>query len=281
MQSRTSCAARQFQVCDVGRTTCDGFAVLVCARAQSQQPRAKEGISYTDAFFMLDFSRFQFISFDCYGTLIDWETGILSALRPVLQKHSIDLSNADLLQIYGELEAEAEAGEYKPYRNVLREVAAGLAKRLGFEATPAEQNTLVDSLSSWLPFPDTVSALRDLSSKFKLAIISNIDDDLFAASARRLATNFDHVITAFQARAYKPSPTIFRLAQERLGINTREWLHAGQSIYHDVIPAKSLGIATVRVNRPSERPGVGAVRQAASVPDLEVTSLMELAHLTE
>src|SRR5581483_4639590 len=112
---------------------------------------------------MLDFSRFQFISFDCYGTLIDWERGILSALRPVLQKHSIDLPSADLLQIYGELEAEAEAGEYKPYRNVLREVAAGLAKRLGFEATPAEQNTLVDSLSSWLPFPDTVSALRDLS----------------------------------------------------------------------------------------------------------------------
>jgi 2-haloacid dehalogenase len=229
---------------------------------------------------MLDFSRFRFISFDCYGTLIDWEAGILSALRPELQKHSIDLPDADLLQIYGELEAEAEAGEYKPYRDVLRDVAVGLAKRLGFVATPTEQNSLPDSVSSWRPFPDTVNALRDLSSKFKLAIISNIDDDLFAASARQLETNFDHVITAFQARAYKPSPTIFRLAQERLGISTQEWLHAGQSIYHDVVPARSLGIATAWVNRPSKRPGLGAVRPAASVPDLEVTSLSQLADLS-
>jgi 2-haloacid dehalogenase len=226
---------------------------------------------------MLDFSRFRFISFDCYGTLIDWETGILSALRPVLDKHSINLPDADLLQLYGELEAEAEAGEYKLYRDVLRDVGAGIGKRLGFEATSAERNSLPDSVSSWRPFPDTVNALRDLSSKFKLAIISNIDDDLFAASARQLGTNFDHVITAFQARAYKPSPTIFRLAQERLGISTQEWLHAGQSIYHDVIPAKSLGLSTVWVNRPSKRPGVGAVRQAIGVSDREVSSLRELA----
>lgn len=229
---------------------------------------------------MLDFSRFRSISFDCYGTLIDWETGILSVLRPLVQQHSIDLPDDDLLQIYGELEAAAEAGDYKPYRDVLREVAAGIAQRLGFVATPTEQNSLPDSISLWRPFPDTVNALRDLSSKFKLAIISNIDDDLFAASARQLETNFDHVITAFQARAYKPSPTIFRLAQERLGISTQEWLHAGQSIYHDVVPAKSLGIATAWVNRPSKRPGVGAVRQAIGVPDLEVTSLKELADLT-
>lgn len=229
---------------------------------------------------MLDFSRFRFISFDCYGTLIDWETGILSALRPVLQKHSIDLPDADLLRMYGELEAEAEGGEYRPYRDVLRQVAAGLAKRLGFVATPTEQNSLSDSVSSWRPFPDTVKALRDLSSKFKLAIMSNIDDDLFAASARQLETNFDHVITAFQARAYKPSPTIFRLAQQRLGISTQEWLHAGQSIYHDVVPAKSLGIATAWVNRPSKRPGLGAVRQAIGAADFEVTSMKELTDLT-
>jgi 2-haloacid dehalogenase len=228
---------------------------------------------------MLDFSRFRFISFDCYGTLIDWETGIVSALRPVLDKHSIDLPDADLLQLYGELEAEAEAGEYKPYRDVLRDVAAGIGKRLGFEATSAERNALPDSVNSWRPFPDTVNALRDLSSKFKLAVISNIDDDLFADSARQLEANFDHVITAFQALAYKPSPTIFRLAQEKLGISTQEWLHAGQSTYHDVIPAKSLGLSTVRVNRPSKRPGVGAVRQAIGVSDLEVSSLRELAEI--
>ena len=227
----------------------------------------------------MDFSRFRFISFDCYGTLIDWERGILSALRPICQKHSVELSDADLLQLYGELEAEVEAGEYKPYRQVLRDAVAGIGKRFGFEPTSAEQNSLPDSLSSWRPFPDTVEALRELHSKFKLAIISNIDDDLFAAGSRQLKTNFDHVITAFQARAYKPSPTIFRLAQERLGISTQEWLHAGQSIYHDVIPAKSLAISTVWVNRPSKRPGVGAVRQANGDPDLDVQSMKDLAEI--
>ncbi len=229
------------------------------------------------ASFMLNFSRFQFISFDCYGTLMDWETGILSALRPVLSRHAIDSSDADLLQLYGELEARAEAGDYKPYRDVLREVARGVAEHFGFRATANEEESLPQSISSWPPFPDTISALRQLRSRFRLAIISNIDDDLFAASARQLGIDFDQVITAAQAKAYKPSPTIFRLAQEKLGISTQEWLHAGQSIYHDVIPAKSLGIATVWVNRPSHRPGVGAVRQASGTPDLEVHSLQDLA----
>jgi 2-haloacid dehalogenase len=228
---------------------------------------------------MFDFSRFRLLSFDCYGTLIDWETGILSALRPLVEKHAVTLPDTDLLQLYGELEAEAEAGEYKPYRDVLREVVAGIAKQAGFNATSAEQDSLPDSVASWRPFPDTVEALRRLHSRFKLAIISNIDDDLFAASARMLETDFDHVITAFQARAYKPSSTIFRLAQEKLGISTQEWLHAGQSIFHDVIPAKSLGVSTVWVNRPSKRPGVGAVRRAQGVPELEVASMNELAEI--
>lgn len=258
----------------MGRPTYDGSAF-----ANDQEPTTNEGISYTDALFMLDFSRFRFISFDCYGTLIDWETGILSALRPICEKHSIELSDADLLQLYGELEAEAQAGEYKPYREILGKVVEGIGNRCGFEARSAERDSLPDSLASWRPFPDTVDSLRELHSKFKLAIISNIDDDLFAVSARQLKINFDHVITAFQTRAYKPSPTIFRLAQERLGISTQEWLHAGQSIYHDVIPAKSLGIATVWVNRPSKRPGVGAVRRASGDPDQEVRSMKDLAQI--
>lgn len=228
---------------------------------------------------MLDFSRFKFISFDCYGTLIDWETGILSVLQPLLKKHSVNVCDADLLQLYGELEAEAECGEYKPYRQVLRDVVAGMGKRFGFEASSAEQNSLPESVTSWRPFPDTIEALRELHSNFKLAIISNIDDDLFADSARQLETNFDHVITAFQARAYKPSPSIFRLAQETLGISTQEWLHAAQSIYHDVVPAQAMGISMVWVNRTSKRPGVGAVRQAAAVPDLEVKRLHDLAQI--
>jgi 2-haloacid dehalogenase len=134
-------------------------------------------------------------------------------------------------------------------------------------------------MSDWAPFPDTVAALLRLKTKFKLGIISNVDDDLFSATAPHLETNFDYVTTAAHARAYKPSLEIFRFAQERMGVPSENWLHAGQSIYHDVIPAKSLGISTVWVNRPSIRPGAGAARQASAKPDLEVRSLAELAQL--
>jgi 2-haloacid dehalogenase len=229
---------------------------------------------------MLDLSQFKFITFDCYGTLIDWEMGILSALRPLVQKHSVALSDAEMLKLYGELEADAEAGAYRSYRDVLRKVVTGLGIQLGFQATAADQECLSASVSSWKPFPDTASALRRLHAKFQLAIISNIDDDLFAATAPQLGIEFDHVVTAAQAKAYKPSPTIFRLAQQKLGVSAQEWLHAGQSVYHDVIPAKAMGIATVWVNRPSRRAGIGAVRQAVGAPDLEVHSLEELASLT-
>ena len=228
---------------------------------------------------MLDFSLFKLISFDCYGTLIDWESGMLSVLRPLLESRGIKLSDADLLRIYGELEAEAEAGAYRSYREMLGTVVRGFAKQFGFIASPAEEDSLPNSVATWRPFPDTVQALNTLHSQFKLAIISNIDDDLFSDTAAQLGINFDAVITAAQARAYKPSLEIFWLAQQRLGASSNEWLHAGQSVYHDIVPAKALGTSTVWVNRPSLRPGVGAVRQAVGEPDLEVYSLQELAEL--
>jgi 2-haloacid dehalogenase len=228
---------------------------------------------------MLDFARFQVISFDCYGTLIDWESGIRSALRPILSSHKAELSDSEILQLYGELEAEAESSEYVLYREVLRRVLIGFGERLGFQVGPQEENVLAESLGQWLPFPDTVTALRRLKTKYQLAIISNIDDDLLSATAPRLQIAFDHVITAGQARAYKPSLTIFALAEQRMQVPREHWLHAGQSIYHDVIPAKSLDIANVWVNRPSQRSGSGAAKPASGVPDLEVASLQALADL--
>ena len=228
---------------------------------------------------MLDLSRFRVITFDCYGTLINWEPGILGALGPVLAAHGAQLDDAEILRVYGELEAEAEAGLYRPYREVLREVVRGFGARFGFHASAVEQDALPDSVHSWEPFPDTIAALKRLQSKLRLGIISNIDDDLFAATARKLQTNFDVVITAGQARAYKPSTKIFEMAEKKLGVKRSEWLHAGQSIYHDVVPANSLGIATVWVNRPSARPNIGAVRHATAQPDLEVHSLAEIAEM--
>jgi 2-haloacid dehalogenase len=226
-----------------------------------------------------DLSRFSIITFDCYGTLIDWETGILGAIRPILSAHNAHLSDVEILRMYGEIEAEEESGEYQPYRDILQSVVRGFGTRLGFVPSEKEQRSLPDSLAKWKPFPDTVAALRRLKEKFKLGILSNIDDDLFSASASQLGIEFDEVVTASQARAYKPSLDLFRLAQERIGLPMERWLHAGQSIYHDVLPAQSMGIATIWVNRPSPVPNSGAVKPAHGKPDIEVSSLKELADL--
>jgi len=226
-----------------------------------------------------DFSPFRAITFDCYGTLIDWEAGILEVIRPILVAHGAEVNDPEILRLYSELEAEAESSHYQPYRQILRDVVRGFGDRLGFRASDQEQQSLPNSITNWNPFPDTVAALHRLKTNFKLGIISNVDDDLFSASARHLEIEFDYVSTASQARAYKPSLEIFRLAQKKMGILPEHWLHAGQSIYHDVIPAKSLGISTVWINRPSPRPGAGAAKQASAAPDVEVHSLAELAQL--
>jgi 2-haloacid dehalogenase len=228
---------------------------------------------------MLDFTRFQVLTFDCYGTLIDWETGIFSALRPILAAHGRTVTDFALLELYSELELQAEQGEFRPYREVLQSVVRGLGERLGFTPSETEVRSLPESLANWPPFPDTVAALRKLKSRYQLAILSNVDDDLFAATERRLEVPFDHVVTAQQARAYKPALSLFKMAQERVGVTPEKWLHVGQSVHHDVIPAKSLGIATVWVNRPSPRPGAGATKAASGQPDLEVSSLKALADL--
>ena len=225
----------------------------------------------------MNFSRFEILSFDCYGTLIDWEAGIFAALRPILAAHQKPLSDSALLEFYGELEAEAEAGEFRAYRDVLQSVVRGFGERLGFTPSPAEARSLPESLANWQPFADTVESLRALKGRYRLAIISNVDDDLFATTAPKLGVEFDHVITAQQAGAYKPAPAIFNLAKQRINVAAERWLHVGQSVYHDVVPAKSLGLSTVWVNRPSPRAGVGAVKAALGVPDLEVSSLKELA----
>jgi len=228
---------------------------------------------------MFDFACFSTLTFDCYGTLIDWETGILSVLRPMVAAHRKSLSDAQILELYSDLEAEAERGEFQPYREVLQSVVRGFGQRLDFNPSKEEIRSLPDSLATWRPFPDTVAALRKLKACHRLAIISNIDDDLFAHSAPKLEVLFDFVITAQQARAYKPSHHLFQLAEQTISISRSEWLHVGQSIYHDVIPAKSLGIATVWVNRPSPRPNAGAAKAASSQPDLEVPDLKSLAEL--
>jgi 2-haloacid dehalogenase len=230
---------------------------------------------------MLDFNRFEILTFDCYGTLIDWESGILSALRPILSAHRKTIDDATLLKLYGDFEQRSEQSSekimFRPYRQVLESVVRQLGDKLGFVPTAEEVSSLPNSLASWQPWPDTVAALRQLKTRYRLAILSNVDDDLFAATRPQLEVKFDEVITAQQAQAYKPSLKLFELALSRINAPAHRVLHVGQSIYHDVIPAQALGLATVWVNRPSARPGVGAVKAADATPDLTVTSLADLA----
>jgi 2-haloacid dehalogenase len=225
----------------------------------------------------MDFSRFTTISFDCYGTLIDWEAGILPALRAVLRNHACEVSDSAILELYGELEAEAESGAYQSYRKVLESVVRGFAARFDFVAGAEEIGSLGESVGEWPAFADTVAALRALEQRYKLVVISNIDDDLFNETRRRLGVEFAAVITAEQAGSYKPSLNNFRMALGSMGVGAERWLHVGQSVYHDVVPARALGMATVWVNRRSARPGIGAVRAAVGRADLEVADLAGLA----
>lgn len=228
---------------------------------------------------MLDFSRYEILTFDCYGTLVNWEAGILPALHRILSAHGKSIDDATLLKLYGDFEQRAEQPPFQPYREVLKAVVRQLGAELGFTPSTEEEQSLPDSLGVWRPWPDTPAALRRLKNRFRLAVLSNIDDDLFSATRPQLGVDLDEVVTAEQAQAYKPSLKLFELGLSRINAPAHRVLHVGQSIYHDVVPAQALGLATVWVNRPSARPGVGAVKTAEARPDLTVTSLEELADL--
>ncbi len=199
---------------------------------------------------------FEVISFDCYGTLIDWESGILAAMQPVIEFHELICTSEDVLAAYARGESAVEADGWLPYREVLRRTFASMAKDLGFAPRREELELLEQALPRWLPFPDTVAGLRALKAAgHRLVIISNVDDDLFARTATRLGVDFDAVVTAAQAKHYKPHPGMFELAIARLGVPAPRFLHAAQSRFHDIATAKQLGMQTVHVVRDAGRSG--------------------------
>jgi 2-haloacid dehalogenase len=229
---------------------------------------------------MMDLGDNEVISFDCYGTLIDWESGIVSGLRPVLENHGVEATNDEILDLHAQtehkLQATSKRGGYVKYRDVLGEEVREAGKRWGFEPDPSEIRALPDSLRHWRPFPDTVAALRALKERYKLAIISNVDDGLFALTACHLEVEFDWIITAEQAGTYKPSSNNFEVALERIGVAPDKLLHAAESLFHDIVPAKELGLSTVWVNRRAGKEGSGATPPARAEPDLEVPDLRTL-----
>lgn len=225
----------------------------------------------------LDFDRFDVLTFDCYGTLIDWEAGILAGLRSILTPRGIEADNDSLLECYARAEPAIEAAGYLRYREVLVRCAGAVCRELGVAAGPAELAAFGGSVGDWPAFPDSADALARLAARYVLAVITNCDDDLFAASARRLGVTFDHVITAEQVGAYKPSTRNFEVAFERIGVPQGRILHVAQSLFHDHVPAKSLGMSTVWIDRRHGRPGSGATPPAEAVPDLVVTTMSAFA----
>ena len=224
-------------------------------------------------------SSFEVLTFDCYGTLIDWESGILQAIAQVLDAHGRRLPPAEILEHFARFESTIQAGAYLTYREVLSRVVDEFGRELGFSPGPRERASLPGSIARWAPFDDTVEALRILASRYRLAVISNVDDDLFALSARRLGVEFHEVVTAQQVGSYKPDARNFELARERLGVPIDAILHVAQSLFHDIAPARRLGFATVHVNRVSPHGGSGATMPVNARPDLEVPDLGTLAEM--
>jgi 2-haloacid dehalogenase len=225
------------------------------------------------------FDGFEVLTFDCYGTLIDWETGILTCLRGVLAEAGLKPSDDEILSLYAEIESGLEADEYRSYKDTLRSVIDRFGKRLAFEPTPAQRESLVASFPDWPPFNDTVDALKAFKKKYKLAVITNTDDALFEQTAKRLEIVFDWIITAEQVGAYKPSLKNFNYAFKKIGVPKTKILHVAQSIYHDIVPASSLGLTTVWVSRRHGLAGFGATKPAQGKPDLEVPDLASLVSM--
>jgi 2-haloacid dehalogenase len=214
----------------------------------------------------IDYASFEVLTFDCYGTLVDWEAGIAAGLGAVTRAHGVDVADEELLTTYARHEAALEAGPYLRYRAILARACRGVCAELGFEPRDDEAEAFAGSVGEWPAFPDSMAALTALSRRFRLAVITNCDDDLFAASNRRLGVNFDVVITAQQAGGYKPSRRNFELAFERIGRPRERILHVAQSLFHDHVPAKELGLTSVWINRRAGREGSGATPPASAAP---------------
>jgi 2-haloacid dehalogenase len=224
----------------------------------------------------LDEDRFEVLTFDCYGTLIDWEAGLAAAFEAAAPGRW-PVGSAELLERYAAYEAEAEAGEYRTYADVLAAGARGVAGDLGVDLDEDAVAGFAQSVPEWPAFPDSREALQRLRRRYRLAAVTNCDDRLFAASSARLGDPFDWVVTAQQARAYKPSERVFEHAFTTIGVPRERILHVAQSLFHDHVPAKRLGLTTVWIDRRHDREGFGATPPAEAVPDATFPSMEAFA----
>jgi 2-haloacid dehalogenase len=222
-----------------------------------------------------------FVTFDVYGTLIDWDAGAVAAFTKEATRDGFTIDPDDLIPRFHEVQQQIESGSYELYAEVLRRTAVQIAKDMGWPLEPSRSGFLPDSVMRWPAFKETNATLAKVSKKYSIGLISNIDDKLLGLTRRHLATStgqpldFDLVVTAQQVRSYKPDPAHFTECERRIGTK-KGWVHIATSYYHDVEPCIKKKIPVIWVNRNGVELEPGQKK-----PDAEVKTLREAAKLLE
>jgi 2-haloacid dehalogenase/putative hydrolase of the HAD superfamily len=214
-----------------------------------------------------------FVTFDVYGTLIDWDTGVYDAFKAEADRDGFSFERDELIPLFHETQKQIQAGSYELYAEVLRRTAVQIAKKLNWPLEPSRAGFLPDSVQRWPAFKETNPMLQKVAKKYKVGLISNIDDKLLGETRRHIPLDFDLVVTAQQVRSYKPDPAHFVECERRIG-GKRGWVHIANSYYYDVEPCLKRKIPVIWVNRGKE-PLEGNQKK----PDSEVPNLREAAKL--
>jgi 2-haloacid dehalogenase len=213
------------------------------------------------------------VTFDVYGTLIDWEKGVGDAFEKEAKRDGFTLDRDEVIRHFHEISREIEGGSYELYAEVLRRTAVEIAKRIDWPLEPSRSGFLPDSVARWAPFKETNAQLRKFVNTFETGLISNIDDKLLGQTRRHIPHDFDLVVTAQQVRSYKPDPAHFNECARRIGTK-KGWVHVGSSYYHDVEPCLKMKVPVVWVNRNKE-----TLEPSQKKPTAEVKTLLEAAKL--
>jgi 2-haloacid dehalogenase len=231
----------------------------------------------------MNLTDFDALSFDCYGTLIDWEAGIAAVLGPWARKNNPELTDEEVLVAYSENEAAVEVEHPSwPYPDVLQEAFRWTGTDLGLEVSEADAAAFGESVPDWPAFPDSAEALNRLKRHYKLIILSNVHRAGFAGSNTRLNVAFDAIYTAQDIGSYKPADANFDYLLDHIdeiGVTKDRLLHVAQSLFHDHMPARKHGLPGVWINRRHDRPGWGATPdpRVSVTPDLEFPSMAAFA----
>jgi len=214
-----------------------------------------------------------FVTFDVYGTLIDWETGAYEAFSKEAARDGFTIEFDELIPLFHEIQQRIQAGSYELYAEVLRRTAVEISKQLGWPLEPSRSGFLPDSVQRWPPFKETNPVLQKIAKKYKIGLISNIDDKLLGQTRRHIPLDFDLVVTAQQVRSYKPDPAHFTECERRIG-GKKGWVHVASSYYYDVEPCLKAKIPVIWVNRRKETLDANQKK-----PTAEVKTLLEAAKL--